>query len=78
MNLIAAEFGLIAFASHDYGAARGVHLDRMAIGDLGRHHKDLAEHFDDVIVGVVVVVEQDDVEQRSQLLFIFGSLDVSG
>jgi hypothetical protein len=70
LNLIAAELGLIAFASHDDGAAGGVDFDRVAISDLGRHHEYLAEHFDDVIVGVIVVIEQDDVEQRRQLSFI--------
>ena len=40
----------------------------MLIGGFERQKEQRAQHFDDVIVGVIVVVEQDDVIERLKTL----------
>src|SRR5690348_8988732 len=37
VNLVAAEFGLLAFAGHDDGAAGGIDFNGMMERDFGRH-----------------------------------------
>ena len=86
MDLITGEFGLREFAGEDDGAAGGVVFGggagTLGVGDV----EEAAEHFDDVGVGVVIVVEEDDVEQGlvggvelvGELFFLFQDLEVAG
>jgi len=71
MNLIAAEVGLLTLAGHDDGAAGVVDLYGVIEGLAGGHDEELLKHFDDVFVGMVVVVEENDVEKRGELIARF-------
>ena len=73
MNLVAAELGLGAFAGDDDGAACGIYFDGVAEGGLDREAEDLDEHLDHVVVGVLVIVEQHDVEKRGELFALLGA-----
>ena len=64
VDLIAAEFGLCLFAGHDDGSSSSVDLNRVPVSDFGRHHEEVAEHLDHVLITMVVIVQQDDVEER--------------
>ena len=65
VDLIAPKLSLIAFAGHDDGAPCRVHLDGVVKRDLGRKTENLAQHLDDVVVGVVVVIQKNNVKQGS-------------
>ena len=62
VDLIAGEFGLGAFAGDDDGAPGGIDFEGVAEGLGGGDEKEFAEHVDDIGVGVVIVIEEDDVE----------------
>lgn len=64
MDLIAGEFGLGKFAGEDDGAAGGINFNGVAEALRGGDEEEAAEHFDDVEVGMVIVVEQDHIEER--------------
>jgi hypothetical protein len=64
VDLIAGEFGLRAFASDDDGAASGIDFEGVTEGPGGGDEEKFSEHFNDVGVRVVIVVEEDDVEMR--------------
>lgn len=70
MNLIAAEFGLRLFASHHDSSSGGVDLNRVPVCDFGRHHEEVAEHLDHVLITMIVIVQQDDVEERCKPLIV--------
>jgi hypothetical protein len=71
MDLIAPVFGLRTFARDDDRAPRGIHLHRVLIGAFERQEEQRTQHLHHVIVGVLVVVEQDDVVERREA-FDFG------
>jgi hypothetical protein len=73
MDLIAREFGVRPLTGNHDGAPLGVYFDGMMIGGFKRQKEQCAEHFDDVIVGVIVVVKQDDVVERFEALGVTGS-----
>jgi len=77
MDLIASKFGLLALASHHYGPARGVHFHGMAERDFGRQTKDLSQHFNHVIIGMLVIVEKHHVEKRSEVFSLLLSRTLS-
>ncbi len=61
MNLIARVFGLRALTRDDNRAPGGIHLHGVLIGGFERQEEQRSQHFHHVIVGVLVVIEQDDV-----------------
>ena len=73
MDLIAREFSVRPLTGDYDGAAFGVHLDGVLIGGFEGQKEECSQHFDYVIVGMVVVVEQNDVEQLLEALGIAGS-----
>jgi hypothetical protein len=66
--LIAREFGLRPFASNHNCPSCGVHFDRVLKGCVQRKEEELLQHFYNVIVGMLIVVQQYDVEQPCVLL----------
>ena len=64
MDLIARVLGLRAFTSDDNRAPSGIHLHRVLISSFERQEKQRAQHLYHVVVGVLVVVEQDHVVER--------------
>ena len=73
MDLIARKFGVRTLTGDHDGAACGIHLDGVLIGGFERQKEQRPQHFDHVIVGVIVVVKQDDVEQRLETLGVVSS-----
>jgi len=73
MNLVACEFGLRTLAGDHDGAALGVDLDSVLVGGFERQEEQRPQHFDHVIIRVIVVVEQDDVIERFEALGVLGS-----
>lgn len=67
MDLIAGVFGLAEFAGDEDGAAGAVYFFGVPVGLVEGENEDLLQHFDDVIVGVIVVIEEDDPVQRDEL-----------
>src|ERR1051326_7733069 len=65
MNLVAREFRLRQLTSDQHGAPAGINFLRMPIGLIERKDKNLLQHFDHVVIGVVVVIEQYDAIERS-------------
>ena len=72
MDLVARVFGLRALTRDDNRAPCGIHLHSVLIGGFERQEEERAQHFHHVIVGVLVVVKQDDVVERREA-FAFGS-----
>ncbi len=72
MNLIAGIFRLRALTRNDNRASRGIHLDSVLIGGFDRQKEQRTQHFHHVIVGMLIVIKQDDVEKRREA-FAFGS-----
>jgi len=68
LDLVPAELGLFAFAGHNDRAANGIDLNSAPERRFSREKKYLREHFDYVVVGMVVIIEQHDVEQRRKFL----------
>ena len=73
MDLVAREFGMRTLASDHDGAAFGVDLDGVLIGGFDGQEKQGAQHFDDVVIGVIVVVQQDDVVERLEALGVLST-----
>ena len=73
MDLVAREFGVRPLTGDHDGAAFDVYLDSVLIGGFERQKEQRAKHLDDVIVGVIVVVKQDDVIERFEALGVLGS-----
>src|SRR5690606_22776062 len=61
VDLVALQLGKLAVGGGDDRAALGVHLAGELEGQRRRAGKQVAQHPDDVLVGVVVVVEEDDI-----------------
>ena len=61
MDLVARVFSLRALTRDHNRAPRGIHLHSMLIRGFDRQEEQRAQHLHDVIVGVLVVIEQDDV-----------------
>jgi hypothetical protein len=72
MDLVARVFSLRALTGDHNGAPRGIHLDRVLIGGFNRQEEQRTKHLHHVIVGVQVVIEQDDMVERGEA-FAFGS-----
>src|SRR5262249_12519204 len=68
MNLVTGEFRLGKFAGDENGAARAVDFLGMTVRLVKAEDKNLLEHFDHIIICMVVVVEQNDAVQRRLLL----------
>jgi len=66
MDLVPPVFGLWALTCHDDRAPRGIHLHRVLIRGFYRQEEQRAQHFHYIIVGVLVVIEQDDVVERRE------------
>ena len=70
MDLVARVFGLRALTRNDNRAPRRIHLHSVLVGGFKRQKEQRAQHLDHVIVGVLVVIEQDDVvEGREAFAF---------
>ena len=72
MDLVARILGLEALARDHNRAPGGVHLHSVLVGGFERQEEQRSQHLDDVIVGVLVVIEQDDVVEGREA-FAFGS-----
>ena len=57
MDLIAREFGVRTLTSDYDGAASGVHLDGVLISGFEGQEEERSQHFNHVVVGVVVIIE---------------------
>src|SRR5579863_2548751 len=64
VDLIPGKFGLRKFTGDENRAAHGIHLLCVMQSLLGGEDEDLLQHFDHVVVGVIVVVDQDYVVER--------------
>jgi hypothetical protein len=73
MDLVACEFGVRSLAGDDDGAAFGVDFDGVLIGGFERQEEERSEHFNNVVIGVVVIIEQDDVVERLETLGVVRS-----
>lgn len=62
MNLVALQFGPFFCGRIDDDASGRINLASHEKGLLATVAENLDEHFDDVIVGVVVVVQEDDMK----------------
>lgn len=71
VDLIFGELGLGLFAGDEDRAAGGVDFDSVPEGLGGGDEEEAAEHFDDVGIGVQIVIEENDVEER-----LVGDFDV--
>src|ERR1039458_2744220 len=68
VDLVAGEFGLAKLAGDERGASGAVLLLGVAVGLVEGEDEDFLQHFDDVIIGVIVVIEEDDAVQRDQAI----------
>lgn len=59
--LITLQLGPLAMGGIDNDTTGPIHRYGHLVGDLHRMPKEMGEHLDDILVGVVVVVEQHDV-----------------
>lgn len=66
VDLIPLEFGPLQGGGDEDGAPALVHLAGMRHAFFGIEAEDGAQHADDVFVGMVVVVKQDDVVERRE------------
>ena len=66
MDLIAGEFRLRELTGNHNRSALGIYLDRMLIGGFERQEKQGTQHFNYVVIGMFVVIEQDDVVERKE------------
>jgi len=79
MDLIARIFGLRALTRDDNRAPGGIHFHSVLIGGFDRQEEQRTQHFHHVIVGVLVVIEQDDVvEGREAFAFESSGFWTSG
>src|ERR1035437_548943 len=68
VDLVASEFGLAQFAGNEHGASGAVHLFGVPVGLVEREDEDFLQHFDHVVIRVIVVVQKNDAIQRDQVL----------
>ena len=61
VDLVSFEFGAFFRCGIDDDAAGGIDLASHEVGSLPGVAEELAEHSDDVVIGMVVVIEEDDV-----------------
>ena len=73
MYLIAREFGMRALTRDHNRAALGIHFDGVMISGFERQKEERAQHFDHVVVGMLIVVEQDYMEERLKTLSVVSS-----
>ncbi len=66
VDLLLLELGLFEHEGGDDHPAGGVHFARHVIGRLVTVTEELGEHLDDVGVGVLIVVDKDDMPARRQ------------
>jgi hypothetical protein len=79
MDLVARVFGLRELTRDDDRAPRRIYLHGVLISGFEGQEKERAQHFDHVIVGVLVVIEQDDVvEGREAFAFESSGFRSSG
>jgi len=64
VDLIPGEFGLGKFAGDEDGSPHGIDLLGVTQSLFGGEDEDLLQHLDHVIVGMIVVVDQDYVVER--------------
>lgn len=69
-NLISPEFSFLETASDEHGSLFGVDLNGVLIGLLDGKAKQPLQHFDNVVVAVVVVIQQDNVVKWSCFVLI--------
>jgi hypothetical protein len=72
MDLDLSELGLLQFTSDDDGATGGVYFHGLLERGFRGEHEELAEHLDYVVVGMLVVVQKNDVIQRSKFFALSG------
>ena len=66
MDLVAPVLGLREFARHDNRTPRGIHFYSVLIGGFDRQKEQRPQHFHYVIVGMLVIVEENDVKERRE------------
>src|SRR5579864_7382191 len=66
MDLIARVFGLRTLTCDDNRAPRSIYLHSVLIGGFERQEEQRTQHLDDVIVGVLVVIEEDNIVERRE------------
>ena len=64
MNLVSLQLGALQRGCVQNDALLGVNLTRPDKGIFGAHGEDFSQHSHDIIVGVIVIVNQNDVVQR--------------
>jgi hypothetical protein len=75
LNLVPGKFRLRELAGNDNCSAGRVYLNGVLKGEMLWKNKQFPQHLDDVIVGMFVVIEQNDMIQgRMNLLFRGSSL----
>ena len=74
VDLIPRKFGLRQFAGDHNRSARPVNFDGVLKSPFLRVKEQLLQHLDDIVVGVLIIVEQDHMKQRP-MLFLFLLLD---
>src|ERR1700733_1551332 len=82
VNLVARKLGLGQLAGDDDGPSGCIHFDGVLEGDILGHQEELLQHFDYVVVGMLIVVEENDVIQGRMFLellpFLGGGEDRRG
>ena len=79
MDLVARVFGLRALTRYNDRAPGGIHLHSVLIGGFERQKEQRSQHFHHVIVGVLIVIEQDNVvEGREAFAFKSSGFRSSG
>jgi len=68
VDLVPGEFGLWKLTSNDNRAAGGVNFPGVQESFGLRKQEQAAKHFDHVVVGVFIIVEQDDMIERDKTL----------
>jgi hypothetical protein len=74
MNLVAGEFSFWALTGDYDSAAGAIDFDGVLQCHFEREKEEFLEHFDDVIVGVFVIVKEDDMVKPA-MLFLLGFLN---
>jgi len=60
MNLVAAFFCLLLRANFAHDPTSGVDLDGHLESEIGRVTEGLNQHFHDIVISVIVVIEKND------------------
>jgi hypothetical protein len=72
VDLVSGVFGLAQFAGDEHGTAGAIDLFGVAVGLVESEDEDLLQHFDHVIVRVIIVIQKNDAVERDQLLPLHG------